>query len=287
MQRQFQIEQSQERQLVQLAKSFNYNLTDEIDQEEAVETTVAVLRIHKQLHGAAWDMGQLLSEQKARLDHGTFGKWLNEVLHWEPRYAQLYMQIFTRWPDKELYLSSGVGLMDFSKQIALSSDSAPETATQRVIDIVAERGAAPSVREIKAIVREEQVKVAVELPLETTLDIVRKYARNQAIDQRAERVETVTLDALQTLAPRGTKLASEIVEQAKAQVLEEMPPAPTPVPAQAKQYSPCYVPADESDRPVTQRVTLTAGQWNLLSQLGDGDWERGLKRLLERVAETE
>jgi len=287
MQRQFQIEQSQERQLVQLAKSFNYNLTDEIDQEEAVETTVAVLRIHKQLHGAAWDMGQLLSEQKARLDHGTFGKWLNEVLHWEPRYAQLYMQIFTRWPDKELYLSSGVGLMDFSKQIALSSDSAPETATQRVIDIVAERGAAPSVREIKAIVREEQVKAAVELPLETTLDVVRKYARNQAVDQRAERVETVTVEALQTLAPRGTKLTSEIVEQAKAQVLEEMPPAPAPVPAQAKQYSPSYVPADESDRLVTQRVTLTAGQWNLLSQLGDGDWERGLKRLLERVAETE
>ena len=287
MQRQFQIEQSQERQLVQLAKAFNYNLSDEIDQEEAIETTVAVLRIHKQLHGAAWDMGQLLSEQKARLDHGTFGKWLNEVLHWEPRYAQLYMQIFTRWPDKELYLSSGVGLMDFSKQIALSSDSAPETATQRVIDIVAERGAAPSVREIKAIVKEEQVKVAVELPLETTLDIVRKYARNQAIDQRAERVETVTLEALQTLAPRGTKLASDVVEQAKVQVLEEMPPAPAPAPAQAKQYSPCYVPADESDRPVTQRVTLTAGQWNLLSRLGDGDWERGLKRLLERVAETE
>ena len=287
MQRQFQIEQSQERQLVQLAKAFDYNLADEIDQEEAVETTVAVLRIHKQLHGAAWDMGQLLAEQKARLDHGTFGKWLNEVLHWEPRYAQLYMQIFARWPDKELYLSSGVGLMDFSKQIALSSDSAPETATQRVIDIVAERGTAPSVREIKAIVREEQVKVAVELPLETTLDVVRKYARNQAVDQRAERVEAVTLESLQTLAPRGTKLASEIVEQAKVQVLEEIPPAPAPVPAQAKQYSPCYVPADEQDRPVTQRVTLTAGQWNLLSRLGDGDWERGLKRLLERVAETE
>lgn len=285
--RQFQIEQSQERQLVQLAKTFDYHLADEDAREEAVETTVAVLRIHKQLHGAAWDMGQLLSEQKARLDHGTFGKWLNEVLRWEQRYAQLYMQIFARWTDKEIYLSSGVGLLDFSKQIALSSDSAPETATQRVIDITVERGAAPSVREIKAIVREEQVKVAVELPLETTLDIVRKYARNQAIDQRAERVETVTLEALQTLAPRGTKLTSEIVEQAKAQVLEEMPPAPAPVPAQAKQYSPSYVPADEQDRPVTQRVTLTAWQWNLLSRLGDGDWERGLKRLLERVAETE
>ena len=285
--RQFQIEQSQERQITQLAKAFDYHLADEIDQEEAIETTVAVLRIHKQLHGAAWDMGQLLSQQKARLDHGTFGKWLNEVLHWEPRYAQLYMQIFARWPDKELYLSSGVGLMDFSKQIALSSDSAPETATQRVIDIVAERGAAPSVREIKAIVREEQVKVAVELPLETTLDIVRKYARNQEVDRRAERVEAVSAEALQTLAPRGTKLASEIVEQAKTQVLEELAPAPAPVPAQAKQYSPSYVPADESDRLITQRVTLTAGQWNLLSRLGDGDWERGLKRLLERVTETE
>ena len=287
MQRQFQIEQSQERQLVQLAKSFNYNLTDEIDQEEAIETTVAVLRIHKQLHSNAWDMGQLLSEQKARLDHGTFGKWLNEVLRWEQRYAQLYMQIFARWTDKEIYLSSGVGLLDFSKQIALSSDSAPETATQRVIDIVAERGAAPSVKEIKAIVKEEQVKAAVELPLETTLDIVRKYARNQAVDQRAERVETVTLEALQTLAPRGTKLASNVVEQAKVKVLEEMPPAPAPVPAQAKQYSPSYVPADESDRLVTQRVTLSGSQWNLLSQLGDGDWERGLKRLLERIEETE
>ncbi len=285
--RQFQIEQSQERQITQLAKAFDYHLNDKDEREEAIEATVAVLRIHKQLHGAAWDMGQLLSEQKARLDHGTFGKWLNEVLHWEPRYAQLYMQIFTRWPDKELYLSSGVGLMDFSKQIALSSDSAPEAATQRVIDIVAERGAAPSVKEIKAIVKEEQVKVAFELPLETTLDIVRKYARNQAVDQRAERVETVTLEALQTLAPRGTKLASEIVEQAKAQVLEEIPPAPSPAPVQAKQYSPCYVPADESDRLVTQRVTLTTGQWNLLSRLGDGDWERGLKRLLERIEETE
>ena len=287
MQQKFQIEQSQERQLLQLAKAFDYNLTDEIDQEEAVETTVAVLRIHKQLHGAAWDMGQLLAEQKARLDHGTFGKWLNEVLRWEQRYAQLYMQIFARWTDKEIYLSSGVGLLDFSKQIALSSDSAPETATQRVIDITVERGAAPSVKEIKAIVKEEQVKVAVELPLETTLDIVRKYARNQSVDQRAERVEVVSAEALQTLAPRGTKLASEIVEQAKAQVLEEMPPAPAPVPAQAKQYSPSYVPADESDRLVTQRVTLSGSQWNLLSQLGDGDWERGLKRLLERVAETE
>ena len=287
MQRQFQIEQSQERQLLMLAKSFDYNLADEIDQEEAIETTVAVLRIHKQLHSNAWDMGQLLSEQKARLDHGTFGKWLNEVLRWEQRYAQLYMQIFARWTDKEIYLSSGVGLLDFSKQIALSSDSAPETATQRVIDIVAERGAAPSVKEIKAIVKEEQVKAAVELPLETTLDIVRKYARNQAVDQRAERVETVTLEALQTLAPRGTKLASNVVEQAKVKVLEEMPPAPAPVPAQAKQYSPSYVPADESDRLVTQRVTLSGSQWNLLSQLGDGDWERGLKRLLERIEETE
>ena len=272
---------------MQLAKAFDYNLADEIDQEEAVETTVAVLKIHKQLHSNAWDMGQLLSEQKARLDHGTFGKWLNEVLRWEQRYAQLYMQIFARWTDKEIYLSSGVGLLDFSKQIALSSDSAPETATQRVIDITVERGAAPSVREIKAIVKEEQVKVAVELPLETTLDIVRKYARNQAIDQRAERVEVVTTEILQTLAPRGTKLASDVVEQAKVKVLEEMPPAPAPVPAQAKQYSPSYVPADEQDRPVTQRVTLTTGQWNLLSRLGDGDWERGLKRLLERVAETE
>ena len=283
--RQFQIEQSQERQLVQLAKAFDYNLADEIDQEEAVETTVAVLKIHKQLHSNAWDMGQLLSEQKARLDHGTFGKWLNEVLRWEQRYAQLYMQIFARWPDKELYLSSGVGLMDFSKQIALSSDSAPETATQRVIDITVERGAAPSVKEIKAIVKEEQVKVAVELPLETTLDIVRKYARNQAIDQRAERVETVTLEALQTLAPRGTKLASDVVEQAKAQVLEEMPPAPTPAPAQAKQFSPRYMPADESDRQITQRVTLSTQQWNMLAQLGDGDWNRGLTRLLERIEE--
>ena len=285
--RQFQIEQSQERQLVQLAKAFDYNLADEIDQEEAVETTVAVLKIHKQLHSNAWDMGQLLSEQKARLDHGTFGKWLNEVLRWEQRYAQLYMQIFARWTDKEIYLSSGVGLLDFSKQIALSSDSAPETATQRVIDITVERGAAPSVREIKAIVKEEQVKVAVELPLETTLDIVRKYARNQAIDQRAERVEVVTTEILQTLAPRGTKLASDVVEQAKVKVLEEMPPAPAPVPAQAKQYSPSYVPADEQDRLVTQRVTLSGSQWNLLSQLGDGDWERGLKRLLERIEETE
>ena len=285
MQRQFQIEQSQERQLVQLAKAFDYNLADEIDQEEAIETTVAVLKIHKQLHSNAWDMGQLLSEQKARLDHGTFGKWLNEVLRWEQRYAQLYMQIFARWTDKEIYLSYGVGLLDFSKQIALSSDSAPETATQRVIDIVAERGAAPSVREIKAIVKEEQVKVAVELPLETTLDIVRKYARNQAIDQRAERVETVTLEALQTLAPRGTKLASDVVEQAKAQVLEEMPPAPTPAPAQAKQFSPRYMPADESDRQITQRVTLSTQQWNMLAQLGDGDWNRGLTRLLERIEE--
>ena len=154
-----------------------------------------------------------------------------------------------------------------------------------MIDIVAERGAAPSVREIKAIVREEQVKVAVELPLETTLDIVRKYARNQAIDQRAERVETVTLEALQTLAPRGTKLASEIVERAKAQVLEELPPAPAPVPVQAKQFSPRYVPADESDRQITQRVTLSAQQWNVLAQLGDGDWNRGLTRLLERIEE--
>ena len=63
--RQFQIEQSQERQLVQMAKSFDYHLDDEDEREEAVEATVAVLRIHKQLHGAAWDMGQLLREQKA------------------------------------------------------------------------------------------------------------------------------------------------------------------------------------------------------------------------------
>lgn len=283
--RQFQIEQSQERQLVQMAKSFDYNLDDEDEREEAVEATVAVLRIHKQLHGAAWDMGQLLNEQKARLDHGTFGKWLSEVLHWEPRYAQLYMQIFTRWPDKELYLSSGVGLMDFSKQIALSADSAPESATQRVVEIVAERGTAPSVREVKAIVREEQVKVAVELPLESTCDVVRKYARNQAIDQRAERVTSVTADALQTLAPRGTKLASEIVERAKIQVLEELAPAPTPVPVKAAQFSPRYAPADESDRQITQRVTLSAQQWNVLAQLGDGDWNRGLTRLLERIEE--
>lgn len=283
--RQFQIEQSQERQLVQMAKSFDYHLDDEDSREEAVEATVAVLRIHKQLHGAAWDMGQLLTEQKARLDHGTFGKWLGEVLRWEPRYAQLYMQIFTRWPDKELYLSSGVGLMDFSKQIALSADSAPESATQRVVEIVAERGTAPSVREVKAIVREEQVKVAIELPLEATCDVVRKYARNQALDLRAERVSSVTMDALQTLAPRGTKLSEGVVNQAKSQVLDEIETVPAPAIVRSAQFSPRYVPADDSERQITQRVTLSTQQWNTLAQLGDGDWNRGLTRLLERIEE--
>jgi hypothetical protein len=283
--RQFQIEQSQERQLVEMAKSFDYRLSDEDSREEAVEATVAVLRIHKQLHGAAWDMGQLLTEQKARLDHGTFGKWLNEVLRWEPRYAQLYMQIFTRWPDKELYLSSGVGLMDFSKQIALSADSAPESATQRVVEIVAERGVAPSVREIKTIVREEQVKVAIELPLEATCDVVRKYARNQAVDQRFERVSSVTMDALQTLAPRGTKLSEGVVNQAKSQVLDEIETVPAPAIVRSTQFSPRYVPADDLDRQITQRVTLSTQQWNTLAQLGDGDCDRGIARLLERIEE--
>lgn len=288
--RQFQLEQATERSLTQIAKNFQYNLDDELDVEDAIETTVAVIRLNQQIHASAWEMGQLLTEQKARLDHGTFGKWLQEVLRWEPRYAQLYMQIFTRWPDKEIYLSSGFGLLPFSEQAALTGDSVPATATERVIDIVkSSDGKAPTVREVKSIIKEEQQKVAVELSLESTCDVLRKYAHNQALDHRAERVETVTLEAAQTLAPRGTKLVEEAFEQARKLVLEEISqtqPVPTASVGKVR-----YVPADEAsvapsaDYPVTERVTLKKSQWNLLATLGDGDWNRGLARLLDRVSE--
>lgn len=283
--RQFQLEQSQEKQLLALATAFDYGLSDEDAHEEAIETTVAVLRVHEQTRVGVWEVGRLLSEQKERLEHGTFGRWLNEVLHWEPRYAQLYMQVHARWSDRQTYLSSGIGLLDFSKQTLLAAESTPVAATERVVEIVQGKPKV-SVKEIKTIIAEEKRKVATPLPVETTCDLLRKYARSQAVDFRYERVNTVGADTLQTLAPRGTAVADAVLVEAKEIVLAELVAAqPAPSPVESVQYAPRYVPADDGQRMITQRVTLKACQWERLAQLGDGDFQKGLERLLDRMEE--
>lgn len=283
--RQFQLEQSQEKQLLALAKAFDYGLSDEDAHEEAIETTVAVLRVHEQTRAGVWEVGRLLSEQKERLEHGTFGRWLNDVLHWEPRYAQLYMQVHARWSDRQTYLSSGIGLLDFSKQTLLAAESTPVAATERVVEIVQGK-AMPSVREIKTIIAEEKRKEATPLPIETTCDLLRKYARSQAVDFRYERVNSIGVDALQTLAPRGTVVVNTMLAEARAIVLAEIAVSqPLPVPAEPVQYAPHYVYADDDQRMITQRVTLKAYQWERLAQLGAGDFRKGLERLLDRMEE--
>ena len=281
--RQFQLEQSQEKQLLALAKAFDYGLSDEDAQQEAIETTVAVLRVHEQTRAGVWEVGRLLAEQKERLEHGTFGRWLTNVLHWEPRYAQLYMQVHARWPDRQTYLSSGIGLLDFSKQTLLAAESTPVAATERVVEIVQGK-AVPSVREIKSIIHEEKRKTATPLPVATICDLFRKYARSQAVDFRYERVNTVGADTLQTLAPRGTVVMDAMLAEAKEIVLAELAAVqPVPIPVEPVQYAPHYVSADDDQRMVTQRVVLKACQWERLAQLGDGDFQKGLERLLDRM----
>ena len=281
--RQFQLEQSQEKQLLALAQAFDYGLSDEDDHEEAIETTVAVLRVHEQARVSVWEVGRLLTEQKERLEHGTFGRWLGNVLGWDARYAQLYMQVHARWPDKATYLSSGIGLLDFSKQTLLAA--APAAATERVVEIVQNK-VAPSVREIKTIIAEEKRKEATPLPLATTCDLLRKYARNQALDYRYERVASIGVDTLQTLAPRGTVVVDTVLAEAQAVVLGEIATAqPAPAPAEPVHYAPRYVPAEDDQRMIAQRVTLRACHWDRLAQLGEGDFQKGLERLLDRLEE--
>lgn len=285
--RQFLVEQSQEKQLLALAKAFDYGLDDEDDREEAIETTVAVLRVHEQARVSVWEVGRLLSAQKERLEHGTFGRWLTDVLHWDIRYSQLYMQVHARWPDKDAYLSSGIGLLDFSKQSLLAAETTPVAAAERVVEIVQGK-VMPSVREIKTIIREEKRKEATPLPVEATCDLLRKYARSQALDFRAERVERVGADVLQTIAPRGTAVVDDVLSDAKALVLAELAAAQpvVAVVAEPVRVAVRYVPADDVERMITQRVTLKACQWERLAALGDGDIQKGLERLLSRFEES-
>ena len=97
-----------------------------------------------------FDIGQKLSEIKARLGHGHFGNWLKAEFEWSDRTAQNFIRVY------ESFKSENIADLNFSQTALYVLASAPEEARLEVIELAKEK--AIPLAEVKEIAQKHKTK---------------------------------------------------------------------------------------------------------------------------------
>lgn len=278
-----------ERQIEALAKQFEYGLSDADAREAAIERSVELVLLDRQMHSTAWKIGDRLMQQKAALEHGVFGQWAKDVWGRSTRYAEMFMGVREHFGTEEEYFASGFADFGMSAQLEMAKPTTPASAVTRLIEMRAETSDDVPMSQVRGVIQEERAKngslpkKAKPEPLSfaATCEILRKYAQRQPEADRRMRLQMVAEGSLTNFLPRNTYLVDAEVARAKTVVLSEMGPMEPPVTPVSKVVyfgeEPSY---QVDDAPMTQRVTLRESEWEMLSHLGEGDAVEGIRRLL-------
>jgi len=97
-----------------------------------------------------FDIGQKLSEIKARLGHGHFGNWLKAEFEWSDRTAQNFIRVY------ESFKSENVSDLNFSQTALYVLAAAPEEARLEAIKLAKEK--AIPLAEVKKIAEKHKTK---------------------------------------------------------------------------------------------------------------------------------
>lgn len=95
-----------------------------------------------------FDIGQKLSEIKARLGHGHFGNWLKAEFEWSDRTAQNFIRVY------ESFKSENIADLHFSQTALYVLAAAPEEARREAIELAKEK--AIPLAEVKEIAQKHK-----------------------------------------------------------------------------------------------------------------------------------
>jgi len=189
---------------------FDYSL---LDTDVADEARATAERIRRRQSTAITMVGHELIRIKAKMEHGTFGKWIAAALDMTPRSAENYMNA-ARWMEGK---NETVSLLPPTLVYALASPSAPEAVVNEVLANV-EAGTKLATKDVK-----EKIATAIEAERKAAIEVKKtseqrakekkasesrqqREARRQAEDQREkekqEREEQARVDRLQPLVWR-------------------------------------------------------------------------------------
>lgn len=129
---------------------FDYNALDLEDKIVVQQKTEEIKVLMRRTAQDVFDIGQKLSEIKARLGHGHFGNWLKAEFEWSDRTAQNFIRVY------ESFKSENVSDLHFSQTALYVLAAAPEEARQEAIELAKEK--AIPLSEVKKIAEKHKTK---------------------------------------------------------------------------------------------------------------------------------
>lgn len=129
---------------------FDYNALDLEDKIVVQQKTEEIKVLMRRTAQDVFDIGQKLSEIKARLGHGHFGNWLKAEFEWSDRTAQNFIRVY------ESFKSENVSDLHFSQTALYVLAAAPEEARLEAIELAKEK--AIPLAEVKKIAEKHKTK---------------------------------------------------------------------------------------------------------------------------------
>lgn len=101
------------------------------------------------------EIGRLLVEARAALEHGNWGSWLREEFCWSQDTAERFIRVFQVFGEANSALMRN---LDPTALYELSRSSTPQEARDVVLELI-EADTPPSLRDVKRIIREAKPPV--------------------------------------------------------------------------------------------------------------------------------
>lgn len=134
------------------AGKFSYNSIPGPDRSELKGIADRVRLYYSDMKTSAVEIGKELIKARKKLDHGQFGKWIEDEFHWSSRTAYNYMDAA-----KAVALDSRLAALPDVSLYLIGADKTPTLVKKKVIAAV-EKGNYPSKLEISDWIKSEKAK---------------------------------------------------------------------------------------------------------------------------------
>jgi len=158
---------------------FDYNALDLEDKIVVQQKTDEIKTLMRRTAQDVFDIGQKLSEIKARLGHGHFGNWLKAEFQWSDRTAQNFIRVY------ESFKSENIADLNFSQTALYVLAAAPEEARLEAIELAKEK--AIPLAEVKEIVEKHKTKSDPNPCLPNSISVAATGAASPLPDCEAEK----------------------------------------------------------------------------------------------------
>lgn len=228
---------------------FDYNALDLEDKIVVQQKTDEIKTLIKRTAQDVFDIGQKLSEIKARLGHGHFGNWLKAEFEWSDRTAQNFIRVY------ESFKSENVSDLHFSQTALYVLAAAPEEARLEAIELAKEK--AIPLAEVKKIAEKHKTKSDPNPCLPNSISVAATGAASPLPDCEAEKFDLSD-------SPNTTKTSSKSLSKdspvpnsvetsthlSGASGISDPTSSPAPLPANPSAYR-----ETEKDQPTSETAS--------------------------------